>query len=160
MNITLCSLDKHLKTFLAIYIIVISLGVTVGLIFIHNTTSLTSKGVVERFKGSENDVDIQENYPKPYSEMLITTHNHIFGMAFIFLSIGIIFNFNSIIKNSWKIFLMTEPLISVILTFGSIWLVRYVDGRFVYVTVLSGILMYLSYYIMAVISFVDLIRTK
>lgn len=161
MNFILSSLDKSLKLFLAVYIFVITIGVSIGLTFIKHTTSMTPRGAIERFNGSENknsDFDILENYPKPLSEMLITTHNHIFGMAFIFLSIGIIFYFNSIIKNHWKIFLMVEPLISLVISFGSIWLMRYVDEKFVYVTVVSAALMYLSFYTMAFVSFFELIK--
>lgn len=136
MNINLRTIDKSLKLFLTVYIIVLILGVSIGLSFVRLTTSMTPKGTVERFRGSEeinnNDFEIKENYPKPISEMLLTTHNHILGLSFIFFTIGIIFYFNTVIKGFWKIFLMIEPLISVVVSFGSIWLMRFVHKDFVY----------------------------
>jgi len=163
MNKNLRTIDKSLKIFLSIYIIVITIGVTIGLSFVRLTTSMTPKGTIERFKGSEDvensDFEIKENYPKPISEMLLTTHNHILGLSFIFLSIGLIFYFNSIIKGFWKTILMIEPLISVVVSFGSIWLMRFVHQDFVYLTIISAILMYLSFYIMAFVSLLDLRKT-
>ncbi|MEG8945621.1 hypothetical protein [Rosettibacter firmus] len=160
MNISLRTLDKSLKLFLITYISVVTIGVSTGLVFLRHTTSFTPKGAIERFRGnienSDNNFDMVENYPKPISEMLITTHNHILGLAFIFFSIGLIFYFNSIVNLKWKLFLMIEPLISLIISFGSIWLMRFVSEYFVYITVISAILMYLSFYIMVVISLYDL----
>jgi len=161
MNITLKSLSSSLKKFIAVYIIVISIGVGTGLTFLNHTTSFSPKGTIARFNGDKKNVDsdfeVQENYPKPISEMLITTHNHILGLAFIFFSIGLIFYFNSIIIGKWKLFIMIEPLVSIIISFGSIWLMRFVDEHFVYLAVVSASIMYLSFYFMAIISLYELI---
>lgn len=164
MKIELRSIDKPLKYFLGVYIVVITIGVSIGLSFIRHTTAMTPKGAIERFNGSaedgNEDFEIKENYPKPISEMLITTHNHVFGLSFIFLSVGIIFYFNSVIKGFWKAFLMIEPLIAVITSFGSIWLMRFVNENFVYVAAISAVLMYLSYYTMAFVILFELIKKK
>lgn len=161
MNITLKSLSSSLKKFIAVYIIVISIGVGTGLTFLNHTTSFSPKGTITRFNGDNKNIDsdfeVQENYPKPISEMLITTHNHILGLAFIFFSIGLIFYFNSIIIGKWKLFIMIEPLVSIIISFGSIWLMRFVDEHFVYLAVVSASIMYLSFYFMAIISLYELI---
>jgi len=161
MNITLKSLSSSLKKFIAVYIIVISIGVGTGLTFLNHKTSFSPKGTIARFNGDKKNIDsdfeIQENYPKPISEMLITTHNHILGLAFIFFSIGLIFYFNSIIIGKWKLFIMIEPLVSIIISFGSIWLMRFVDEHFVYLAVVSASIMYLSFYFMAIISLYELI---
>ncbi|MBM4172274.1 MAG: hypothetical protein FJ214_10435 [Ignavibacteria bacterium] len=163
MNIKLNQLDSSLKKFIAVYIIVIIIGLTIGLIYLSQTTSITPKGTIERFSGSEineSEFEIVDSYPKPISEMLITTHNHILGLSFIFFSIGILFYFNTIIKGFWKIFLMIDPLVSLLITFGSIWLVRYIDTQFIYITFLSSIVMYLSFYIMSFVIIFDLILKK
>lgn len=154
MNYKLSSLDKSLKVFLAIYILVVTSGVSIGLYFLKHTTSLTPRGAVERFNGSknlDNQFDVEINYPKPISEMLITTHNHILGLSFIFFTVGTIFYFNSIIKGKLKLFFMIEPLISLIVSFGSIWLMRFVNENFVYLTIISASLMYLTFYFMVII---------
>lgn len=158
--ITLRNLEPLLKNFLSAYLIVVTIGLTLGLYFVRHTTDLTPSGTVERFRGSEADssdeFSIPENYPKPISELLVTTHNHILGFSFIFGSVGFIFYFNNRIKGFWKSFLMIEPFISIILSFGTIWLIRYVHPSFVYITVVSAVLLYLSFYTMVFISLFDL----
>jgi len=163
MNLKLSLLDKELRTFLAVYLIIVAIGVSIGLIYLSQTTSMTPKGTIERFNGSETkevELDIPESYPKPISELLVSTHNHILGLSFIFFSVGLIFYFNSIIKGMLKTVLMVEPLISSIITFGSIWLIRFVDPAFVYLTFLSSILMYTGFYIIVSISLYELIFRK
>jgi len=161
MSKKLFELDKTLKNFLMAIIFVMSCGVITGLIYLNYTTGYSSEGTSLRFNGSnetssEDDFEIPDNYPKPVSEMLITTHNHILGFSFIFFIIGSIFYFNSIIEDFWKTFLLVEPIISVLITFGSLWLMRYYDSNFVYLAILSSTVLYLSYFIMAFVSLYEL----
>ncbi|GBD90147.1 hypothetical protein BMS3Abin04_00863 [bacterium BMS3Abin04] len=165
MNKYLYQLDKTLKLFILTYLIVISCGVLVGLTYLSSTTNLTPTGTVTRYNGSddsyaEDEVNIKENYPKPISEMLISTHNHIFGLSFLFFSIGLIFYFNSVVQNFWKKFFMIEPLISILVSFGSIWGMRFINNNFVYLAIISATLMYLSFFVMAGISIFELIFKK
>ena len=89
--------------------------------------------------------------------MLMTTHNHIISFAMIFGMIGLLFYFNSIITGMWKFVLMVEPLITTLITFGSIWGIRFIAPEFAYITMISGILMYLTYYIMVGIMLYELL---
>jgi hypothetical protein len=153
MKITLSELDKTLKRFLTTFVVVLSFGVIIGLIYLRHTTSLSPTGAVEQISGTNeteltDDFDIPEKYPKTISELLITTHNHIISFAFIFFLLGGIFYFNSIVKGFWKTFLMIEPLISILITFGSIWGMRYLSESFVFLAVISSSLIYLSFFIM------------
>ena len=155
MNIKLVDLDRTLKHFLLTIISVLTIGVSTGLIYLFVTTNYSATGTVQRFSGSQvsqsdNNFEIPEYYPKPISEILITTHNHILGFSFIFFILGIIFYFNSVITGFWKSFLLIEPVISVLITFGSIWLMRFVDATFVYLTIISSTILYLSFFTMAV----------
>ena len=136
----------------------ITVGVGVGLYYVGYTTQYSSIGTSEHFAGSKvsDDFDIPDKYPKPISELLNTTHIHIISMTFIFLIIGGIFYFNSIITGSMKTILIIEPFISIIVTFGGIWLVRFIHPGFSYLVILSGILMYLSFIIMASTIFYEL----
>ena len=129
----------------------LTVGVGIGLYYVANTTELTPAGTAEHFSGSEIDAefDIPEKYPKPVLELHTTTHNHNFSLTLIFLVIGGIFYFNSSISGRMKIFLIAEPFISIITTFGGIWLIRFVHPAFVYLVIPSGILMYTCYFIMA-----------
>lgn len=164
MNITLQQLEPLLKKFVTAYLVVITIGLSLGLYFVNHTTEMTPSGAVERFNGSNVDHDdefaIPENYPKPLSELLITTHNHVMGFSFIFGSLGFIFYFNSRLKGFWKSFFMIEPFVSIILSFGSIWLMRFIHPGFVYITVISAIMLYISFYTMVIISISDLWTKK
>ena len=122
------------------------------------TTQYSPSGTSEHFAGSmiSDDFDIPDKYPKPFSELLNTTHTHVLSMTFIFIITGGIFFFNSIITGSIKTFLIVEPFISIIVTFGGIWLVRFIHPGFSYLVILSGILMYLSFIIMASTIFYEL----
>jgi hypothetical protein len=159
----LYKLDKTLKRFLSTFVIVLTIGVSVGLLYLKYTTNMTSDGTVERYNGSkmsDDEFEIVENYQKPISEMLLTTHSHIITFSLIFVFLGIIFYFNSLIVGFWKDFLIVEPLISTIITFSSIWGIRYIHEGFVYITFISSSLMYISFYLMSVISIYELMFKK
>ena len=163
MNTSLYKLEKSLKQFLSAYIIILSIGVILGILYVKLNTNLTPTGTVERFNGSEienSDFDIPEQYPKPLNDLLLTTHNHFIGFSFIFLTIGLIFYFNSIITGVLKTILILEPFVSIFLTFGSIWGMRFIDDFFVYILFLSSAVMYLSYFIMAGVSVYEMIFKK
>ena len=158
MNISLKEFPDQTRQFLSVILIVLSFGVFTGILFIRETTEISPKGAVERFNGSETEDEfgIQENYAKPYSEMLLTTHTHILGFSFLIFIVGTVFSFNSIVVGKWKKALLIEAPVSVLTTFGSIWLVRYWHPDFVYLTVISSILMYVSIFTMIGISLFEL----
>ena len=149
-------LKLKLLCFLTVFNITVGLGV--GLYYVGYTTQYSPSGTSEHFAGSQvsDDFDIPDKYPKPFSELLNTTHTHVISMTFIFIITGGIFFFNSIITGSIKTFLIVEPFISIIVTFGGIWLVRFIHPGFSYLVILSGILMYLSFFIMASTIFYEL----
>ncbi len=150
MNIRLSELEAGIKNFLFIFITTAAIGVLVGLVFLGISTDYSLGGTVESIRGSETEgeFDIPEHYPKAVADLLITTHNHIMGFAFLILSVGIIFYFNSTINGFWKYLIMIEPLISSVVTFGSLWLVRFVHPEFIWLTVLSSLLLYIFLFIM------------
>lgn len=166
MSINLFQLDKQLKSFLIVYTIVITIGMCSGLLYLYSKTSYSGSQTVEMYNGSgidtndDNDMEYEESYPKSFHEMIMTTHNHVLGMSFVYFSIGLIFAFNSIVKGRLKAFLMVEPLISIVITFGSLWLVRYVDQNYIYLTMISAFLMYMSFFAMAFINIYELAFKK
>lgn len=162
MNTYLYQLNKDFRYLLLTYLIIISCGLSVGLIYLSQNTKFSANDTVEHFKGSLQDntgdeVNIPDKYPKPISELLMTTHNHIFGLGLIFFSISLIFYFSSVINGFWKSFLMIEPLISILITFGSIWGIRFIHPDFVYLTILSAILMYSTIFLMIILSVYELV---
>ena len=140
------------------FLIVLGVGVTVGIIYLNYTTSFSSAGTVENYAGSkiDEDFDIPEHFPKHYSEMLLITHNHIIAFSIIFLLLGYIFLHSSIITGWWKKFFIIEPFISTLVTFMSIWGIRYISPSFSTITMISGILMYASFYFILMILLYEL----
>ena len=154
----LYELPRKLKLLCFLTVFNITVGVGVGLYYVGYTTQYSPSGTSEHFAGSKisDDFDIPDKYPKLFSELLNTTHTHVLSMTFIFIITGGIFFFNSIITGSIKTFLIVEPFISIIVTFGGIWLVRFIHPGFSYLVILSGILMYLSFFVMASTIFYEL----
>lgn len=154
----LYELPAKLKVLCFLTVFNLTIGIGVGIYYVGYTTQYSYTGTADHFAGSiiSDDFDIPDKYPKPFSELLNTTHNHIISMTIIFLIIGSIFYFNSIITGSIKTILIVEPFISIIITFGGIWLVRFIHPGFSYLVILSGILMYMSVFIMAITIFYEL----
>ena len=149
--IKLYQFPKAIKLLLLLTVLNLTTGVGVGLYYVSNTTHFSPEGTTEQFRGSsvDNNFDIPEKFPKPISELLTTTHNHIISMTFIFFIMGGIFYFSSIITGFWNTFFIAEPFFSILATFGGIWLIRFIHPSFAYLVMVSGILMYWSFFIMA-----------
>ena len=153
------NLNSELKYALSGFLIIMSLGIFTGLLYINHTTDMSVFGTLEQYTGSEvKEYDIPEKFPKEYESMLLISHQHIVSFAFISFVIGAIFNFNTIINQKLKKFLIIEPYISIFITFSSMWLMRYFNSNFVYLLIISSTLMYLCWYVMILVSLYDLNR--
>ena len=155
MKNKLNQLNKNLKFLLASYLLVLGIGVTTGIIYVGITTSMTLEGTIEQYTG--NDDDWEPKQTKEFVDLISHAHQHIITFSFIFLSIGLIFIRNSIIKNPLKLFLIIEPFFSIIITFGGFFILRYLTPNFVYIIIISSTLMYACFYIMMFISLYDLL---
>ena len=158
MEFKLYRFNKPLKRFFTFFLVTLTCGMIVGLVYLNQTTGLSADGTINRISGSQEEAgfDIPDYYPKPISELLITTHNHIISFALIFFIIGGLFYFNTIVSGFWKNFLMIEPLISVLVTFSSIWGLRFISTDIIYITIVSSTLLYFSYFLMVSIILYEL----
>lgn len=152
----------QLKLFVAVFVIIMTIGVTIGLVYVEFTTGMNPSGTAEHYQGSElgDDFDIPEKYPPSLENMLLTTHTHILSFSLIFFTLGGILYFSSLLGEGWKKFLMIEPLVSTFVTFGSLWGIRYIHSGFSFLTMFSGILMYASFYIMSAFILYDVLLKK
>ncbi len=152
-EIKLSQLPSDLKKLVFLFNLVLAVGISIGLVYLATTSGTSSTTIKERYNGSQivesDEFAIPEKYPKPLAELLITTHGHIIQFALIYFLTGFLFYFNKSIRGTLKLFLMLEPLVSSLLTFGGIWAMRFWHPSFVYLVMLSGILMYPIYFIMA-----------
>lgn len=134
------------KKLVLVFTVVAFLGVVIGGVFIEVTTNLTPQGVVEQYSGNEqNRAEAEElKFPKPFKDMLTTTHNHILGLSPLFLIVGLLYLMTG--PTGWvRIAIATEPFLSLILTFGGLWVMRYWWSPFVYVVIASGTAMLLCF---------------
>lgn len=132
---------KHIKLFIAAFIIVLSIGYVTGLLFVSETDSTTPDGIEENYLGNEEDEEAKVmKFEKSDREMLTTLHSHILSMSFIFFLLGSILAITSIPKKL-KSFLMVEPFISILLTFGGIYFLWKGVLWMKYIVIFSGIVM-------------------
>jgi len=152
---TLQTLDKNLKKILIYYLITLGVGFSLGVFYVYLNSEFSSSGMVEQYVG--NNDEWEPKLPKTLQDLVSHTHEHITMFSIIFLSLGLIFLNNSTIKGFWKRFLMLEPFISIIITFGGFFMIRYVTTTFSYIIMISSLLMYICFYVMLIISLYELI---
>jgi len=152
-SIRLNKLPSHLRKMLALFLVTLSCAYLLGLGYIYYNTGMTYTGISEDFRGS----DTRMAFEKPAGEMFQTVHNHMFGLSLTFLLTGTLFYFSSFPSGLAKLFLLTEPFLSIILSFGSFWLVRYVSQGWTWLLLSSGALMALGFFLQVSQSLYDLI---
>jgi len=159
----LSQLDSGLKAILASIVIVLAIGMSTGLAYMALTHGGgTPQATLEHYRGqeiSEDSLEIPESYPMSVDHLLAITHSHIISFAFLFGLMGILV-WHTSIKSSYRKFLAIEPLWGTLVTFGCIWLVRFVHPSFIWLLMTSGIMMYSIFYISVVIILRDLLTTK
>ncbi|MDA8640154.1 hypothetical protein N9L64_03870 [Flavobacteriaceae bacterium] len=151
-------LPKPVKFFLVAFLVALSVGYFTGINFVRVTESSTPEGVVENYNGNE---DVPEattmKFKKGKREMLTIIHTHILSISFIFFLLGILVWGTD--QSIWlKSFLTIEPFISVLTTFGGIYMLWLGYSFFSYVVIFSGILMTLSYILGVLVVMKDLLK--
>ena len=145
VNGLIYDLSKELKWLIAAFIIVLSIGFYSGLLFVGETSSANPNGIEEQYLGNEADEDATiMKFKKSEQEMLTLVHNHILSMSIIFFLVGAILSITKLNKKL-KLFLMIEPFISVILTFGGLYLLWKEILWMKYIVMVSGILMTVTF---------------
>ena len=152
---TLQTLDKNLKKILIYYLITLGVGFSLGVLYVYLNSEFSSSGMIEQYLG--NNDDWEPKLPKTLQDLVSHTHEHITMFSIIFLSLGLIFLYNSTINGFWKRFLMIEPFLSIIITFGGFFIIRYVTTTFSYIVIISSLLMYICFYVMLFVSLYELI---
>ncbi len=152
LNFQLRDADSTLRLFLTTFIIVLTLGYGVGLFFVEHTTSFSSQGVEEQLLGNGHRENAQEmSYAKSTNEMYVFVHNHVLSLALVFFVVGSIFYFSSTVNEKLKRFLLIEPLVAIITTFGGVALVRLVSPGFSWLVLLSGLSLFICYGVVVVL---------
>lgn len=140
--------DNTLRLFITMFLFVLTVGYSIGLLFVEHTTQGTPKGLSEEYRGTPETVDAVElKYEKSAGEMYVFLHNHILSLAIVFFIVGVLFYFSSEVSDRIKKFLIVEPFVALVTTFGGIWLVRMVSEHFSWFVFVSGISMVGCYFV-------------
>ena len=159
LNGSIETFPKELKLLIAAFIIVLSIGFYTGVFFINETSSGNPNGIEEQYLGNENDLEATVmKFKKNEHQMLTLVHGHILSMSIIFFLTGIIF-VTTRLNKKLKLFLLIEPFISVIVTFGGIYLLWKGVLWMKYIIMISGTLMTLSYTIVILIILKQLLKS-
>lgn len=138
-------LPPQAKALLFCFVIALSFGFYTGLFFVRENTNNTFQGIEEQYLGNELDEEaVEMKFKKPLKEIITLVHNHVLSMSVVFFLIGAILLLTSISPLLKKI-LIIEPFVSLLLTFGGIWVMWSGVVWFKYVIMLSGMLMTLTF---------------
>ncbi|WP_299888849.1 hypothetical protein [uncultured Lacinutrix sp.] len=160
LNGLIYTFPKELKLLLIAFVIVLSIGFFTGLLFVNETSTANPNGIEEQYLGNEDNEDaIEMKFKKTDKQMLNIVHSHILSMALIFFLLGLILSTTQL-QYRYKVFLMVEPFISVILTFGGIYFLWKGITWMKYVVMISGTLMTLSFSFSALIILRQLLLQK
>lgn len=144
-------LPKEIKVLIGVFVIVLSIGFFSGLLFVGETSSANPNGIEEQYLGNEHDEDAEVmKFKKSEKEMLSLVHSHVLSMSIIFFLLALIVSITKL-KKHLKMFLMTEPLVSVVLTFGGLYCLWTGILWMKYIVMFSGTLMTLSFLVSVVI---------
>lgn len=158
LNGLIYTFPKELKLLIGVFIIILSIGFFTGLLFVDETSSINPNGIEEQYLGNELDENAEVmKFKKSDQEMLTLVHNHILSMSIIFFLLGLILSTTKLNK-TLKVILMIEPFVSVILTFGGIYLLWKGVFWMTYIVMFSGTLMTLSYTLSVLIIFFQLFK--
>ena len=158
LNGLLFTFPKEIKLLIGSFLVVLSIGFYTGLSFVNETSSANPNGIVENYLGNEDieDAEIMK-FKKSPREMLTIVHSHILSMSLIFFLLGLIVAFTQL-NTRLKLFLMVEPFVSVLLTFGGIYFLWQGITWLKYVIMISGTLMTLSFVVSTSIIFSQLLK--
>ena len=134
-----------LRVMTACFLVVLSVGFFTGIRSVGETDSTTPDGLVEHYNGNEQDeVAMVMKFKKSAQEMLTIVHTHILSMSMLFFLTGFLLA-QTPINQRLKLFLIVEPFVSILLTFGGLYLIWFGVEWFRYVVIFSGIAMTLAY---------------
>lgn len=151
---------KHVKLFIAAFVVVLSVGYITGLLFVRQTDSTTPNGIEENYRGNEADAEATVmKFEKGEREMLTILHTHILSISFIFFFLGGLVSITSLPKKL-KSFLMVEPFFSIVFTFGGIYFMWKGISWMKYIVMISGMLMTTVFVLSAGLVLFQLLKRK
>lgn len=124
-------------------------GYTTSLGFVWYTTGMRPGGIADRYRGVDPSQggDAPMQFPKPMEEMLRITHTHLLSLLVIFLISGAALLLCARVSPRAKRFLVAEPFVAILVSFGALWGTRFADPRFAWLLAASSGSMALVFYV-------------
>ncbi len=136
------NLPGELKLLVLLFTLAMLFGYGASFVLIKDQTNLSPSGIEENYNGNEdNDASGTMKFRKSKFEMLTSVHSHLFTLSLIFLATGIMVYFSGLPKKI-KLFLIAEPIISLMVTFSSLILLWQGYLAFRYLALISGVIMH------------------
>ncbi len=135
------ALAKPQKLLLTSFLLLLTVGYAVGLLFVELQTSMRPDGIQKQFLGAPEGGDGAElAFEKSPREMLVFLHNHLLGLSLIFLAVGGILSMAAGVHDRLKTLLIVEPFVAILTTFGGIALTRFVSPAWSWLVMISRFL--------------------
>jgi hypothetical protein len=148
------------RSYLIAFVISLSIGYGTGLYYVSITTGISQKNVAENYLGNEEDEEAEKmKFKMKEKEILSIIHGHIISFSLIFLAIGFLL-FQSSYSTKLISFLSIEPFISIIITFGGIWLMWKGIIWMKYLVIISGTLMHLIFISSIILILLELFKKR
>ena len=145
------SIKRYGKIGILFFLISLSVGYFTGLLFVNNTTSLNADGIEENYNGNftedesdEFDFNQEIKYKKSEREIITIIHEHVISFSLIFFCTGLLLYFCEL-HLKLKSFLIIEPFISTVITFGGIYLLWLDCNWMKYIIMISGSMLTITY---------------
>jgi len=134
--------DATLRWLITAFLLLLTCGYTIGLLFVDHTTSGTPQGIAAQFRGAPESANLAElKYAKTPTEVYTFLHNHVLSLSLVFFVLGGLMYFSSTVSPAVKGFLIVEPFVAIATTFGGIWLMWSVSEHFSWMVIISGVSM-------------------
>ena len=144
MDFKLQQLPKAIRISLSVFLLALSFGYFSGLDLLKHTTDYKAEGIQENVLGNEFDEEAEElHFKMSERELQGIIHYHVITISMLFALLSFMVYFTSL-PLYFKSFLMIEPNVSLVVTFGGLWLMWLGHTWIKYVIMISGILMHLS----------------
>ncbi len=149
LNGLIYNLPGELRNLIIPFVVVLSIGYFVGVMFIDHTSSLNPKGIQDNYLGNEvtEPTDVIK-FKKSTYQMFNLIHTHVISMAIIFFIMGLLLSITDLNKYL-KGFLIIEPFCSIIVTFFGIYYLWTGVLWMKYLIFISSILMTFVFFISA-----------
>lgn len=112
------SLPGYWRAPIAAFVLVGLVGYAAGLAFIAHNTGMRARGISDQYHGNDELL----KFGKSTAEMLEIVHTHLLGMGVLFFALAILYALTDA-RPRWKALWATETLLTLLSTFGSLWLI-------------------------------------